>query len=130
MASRACYTSEQVVAFLDDGEAELDDCFFPGSDDELGFEEIEVAQSEDEDEDTKYDTINMYNILNSLWILLLSDSEGDSIQDDNSDPDGGIFDDVRCVHDYTTMSCCTKYCHNVIFVHYDCECVLVMGKGI
>ena len=65
-ASRACYTSEQVVAFLDDGEAELDDCFFPGSDDELGFEEIEVAQSEDEDEDTKYDTINMYNILNSL----------------------------------------------------------------
>ena len=66
MASRACYTSEQVVAFLDDGEAELDDCFFPGSDDELGFEEIEVAQSEDEDEDTKYDTINMYNILNSL----------------------------------------------------------------
>ena len=66
-ASRACYTSEQVVAFLDDdGEAELDDCFFPGSDDELGFEEIEVAQSEDEDEDTKYDTINMYDILNSL----------------------------------------------------------------
>ena len=65
-ASRACYTSEQVVAFLDDGEAELDDCFFPGSDDELSFEEIEVAQSEDEDEDTKYDTINIYNILNSL----------------------------------------------------------------
>ena len=63
-ASRACYTSEQVVAFLDDdGEAELDDCFLPSSDDELGFEEIEVAQSEDEDEDTKYDT---YNILNSL----------------------------------------------------------------
>ena len=28
-ASRTCYTSEQVVAFLDDdGEAELDDCFF------------------------------------------------------------------------------------------------------
>ena len=41
------------------------DDFFPGSDDELGFEEIEVAQSEDEDEDTKYDTINIYNILNS-----------------------------------------------------------------
>ena len=40
--------------------------FFLGSDDELGFEEIEVAQSEDEDEDTKYDIINMYNILNSL----------------------------------------------------------------
>ena len=32
--------------------------------------------------------------------MLLSDSEGDSIQDDDSDPDGGIFDDVRCVHDY------------------------------
>ena len=28
----------------------------PGSDDELGFKEIEVAQYEDEDEDTKYET--------------------------------------------------------------------------
>ena len=33
----------------DDDEGELDDCFFPGSDDELGFEEVEVAVSEDED---------------------------------------------------------------------------------
>ena len=51
-ACRACYTSEQVVAFID-GDAELDDCFFPGSDDELGFEEVEVGDSEDE-EDTRY----------------------------------------------------------------------------
>ena len=41
----ACYTSEQVV-FLSYGE--LDDCFFPGSDDDLGSEEVEVPQSEDE----------------------------------------------------------------------------------
>ena len=44
-ACRACYTSEQVVAFIDDGDAELDDCFFPGSDDQLGFEEVEVSES-------------------------------------------------------------------------------------
>ena len=44
----ACYTSEQVVSFLSDDDGELDDCFFPGSDDVLGFEEVEVPQSEDE----------------------------------------------------------------------------------
>lgn len=53
-ACRACYTSEQAVALIsDDDEAELDDCFFPGSDNELGFEEVEVAESENED--IKYD---------------------------------------------------------------------------
>ena len=36
-----------MVAFIND-EGELDDCFFPGSDDELGFEEVEVAKSEGE----------------------------------------------------------------------------------
>ena len=39
-----------MVDLLDDGEDadfELDDCFFPGSDDELGFHEG--------DEDTEYD---------------------------------------------------------------------------
>ena len=30
--------------------------------------------------------------------MLLSDSEGDSIKDDNSDPDGGIFDDVMITY--------------------------------
>ena len=60
--------------------------------------------------------------------MLLSDSEGDGIQDDSSDPDG-VFDDVRCMHDYILHTTrCTKYCHNVIFVDYDCECVLVMRK--
>ena len=44
---RACYTSEQVVSFLSDDDGELDDCF-PGSDDDLGFEEVEVPQSEDD----------------------------------------------------------------------------------
>ena len=52
-ACRACYTSKQVVAFInDDGDTELDDCYFLGSDDRLGFEEVEVAESEDED--TRY----------------------------------------------------------------------------
>ena len=38
--SRALLSTQQVVDNLDDGEAnfEMDDCFFPGSDDELGFE--------------------------------------------------------------------------------------------
>ena len=50
---RTCYTSEQVAAFMnDDDEGELDDCFYPGSDDELGFEEVEVGETEDEN--TRY----------------------------------------------------------------------------
>ena len=50
--SRALMNTQQVVDLLDDGEDgdfELDDCFFPGSDDELGFEEVEL-----EDEHTVY----------------------------------------------------------------------------
>ena len=49
---RTCYTSEQVAAFMNDDEGELDDCFYPGSDDELGFEEVEVGETEDEN--TRY----------------------------------------------------------------------------
>ena len=52
--SRALLNTQQVVDLLDDGEDadfEMDDCFFPGSDDELGFEEIEL-----EEEDTVYGT--------------------------------------------------------------------------
>ena len=50
--SRALLNTQQVVDLLDDGEDadfEMDDCFFPGSDDELGFEEVEL-----EEEDTVY----------------------------------------------------------------------------
>ena len=32
------------------------------------------------------------------------------------------------MHDYILHTTCTKYCHNVIFVDYDCECVLVVGN--
>ena len=49
---RALLNTQQVVDLLDDGEdadSEMDDCFFPGSDDELGFEEVEL-----EEEDTVY----------------------------------------------------------------------------
>ena len=55
MAGRVCralLSIQQVVDLLgdgDDGDFELDECFFPGSDDELGFEEVEL-----EDEDTVY----------------------------------------------------------------------------
>ena len=97
-ACRACYTSEQVVAFInDDGEAELDDCFYPGSDDELGFEEVEVAESEDED--TKYGNKYLHFLNLPLTTMLLSDSERDGDQDDDDNPDGGVSDDVRCVHE-------------------------------
>ena len=53
-------STQQVVALLDDGQDgdtdfELDDCFFPGSDDELGFEEVEL-----EDEDTVYANSTMF----------------------------------------------------------------------
>ena len=51
--SKALLSTQQVVDLLDDGENgdfELDECFFPGSDDDLGFEEVEL-----EDEDTVYD---------------------------------------------------------------------------
>ena len=50
--SRTLLSTQQVVDLLDDGEDadfEMDDCFFPGSDDELGFEEVEL-----EEEDTVY----------------------------------------------------------------------------
>ena len=37
--TRTVYRTDEVMAFLDeDGDAEVDDYFFPGSDDELGFE--------------------------------------------------------------------------------------------
>ena len=47
--SRTLLSTQQVVDLLDDGEdadLEMDDCFFPGSDDELGFEEVELEEDE------------------------------------------------------------------------------------
>ena len=38
--SRPHFTTDDLMAMLDDAE-ELDDCFAPGSDDELGFEDEE-----------------------------------------------------------------------------------------
>ena len=38
--TRTLYRTDEVMAFLDeDDDADLGDCFFPGSDDELGFED-------------------------------------------------------------------------------------------
>ena len=48
--SRGLLNTQQVVDLLDDGEDadfEMDDCFFPGSDDELGFEEVELEEEQD-----------------------------------------------------------------------------------
>ena len=44
--SSTLLSTQQVVDLLDDGEDadfEMDDCFFPGSDDELGFEEEDTV---------------------------------------------------------------------------------------
>ena len=46
-SSRSLFTGEQVLSLLDSGDEEdfghgLDEVFFPGSDDELGFEEEEI----------------------------------------------------------------------------------------
>ena len=42
MAAMLSINTQQVVDLLEDADFELDDCFFPGSDDELGFEEVEL----------------------------------------------------------------------------------------
>lgn len=48
------YRRDEVMALLDeDGDVELDNCFFPGSDDELGFEEEIV-------EDVRYTVFKQY----------------------------------------------------------------------
>ena len=62
-ADRAFLTAEEVVGLLDSDEeddylrdAGLEDIIFPGSDDELGFEEEEVddgRDSEEEDQETE-----------------------------------------------------------------------------
>ena len=62
-ADRAFLTAEEVVGLLDSDEeddylrdAGLEDIIFPGSDDELGFEEEEVddgSDSEEEDQETE-----------------------------------------------------------------------------
>ena len=44
--SRTLLSTQQVVDLLDDGDLEMDDYFFPGSDDELGFEEVELEEDE------------------------------------------------------------------------------------
>ena len=60
-------STQQVVDLLDDGEdadLEMDDCFFPGSDDELDFEEVEL----EEDETVYGNSIIKY----SYYLLLLN----------------------------------------------------------
>ena len=38
MAARTCYTSDEVLELLDSDHKDLDKVFFPGSDEEFGFE--------------------------------------------------------------------------------------------
>ena len=44
MAARACYTSE-VLGLFDSDDKDFDEVFFPGSDEEFGFEEEEIDGS-------------------------------------------------------------------------------------
>ena len=63
--SRTLLSTQQVVDLLNDGENddyELDECFFPGSDDELGFEEVELEG----EEDTMYGSV--YSIINIILV--------------------------------------------------------------
>ena len=62
--SRTLLSAQQVVDLLNDGENdyELDECFFPGSDDELGFEEVELEG----EEDTMYGSV--YSIINIILV--------------------------------------------------------------
>ena len=62
-ADRAFLTAEEVVGLLDSDEeddylrdAGLEDIIFPGSDDELGFEEEEVADGRDSEEEEDQET--------------------------------------------------------------------------
>ena len=67
--SRTLLSTQQVVDLLNDGENddyELDECFFPGSDDELGFEEVELEG----EEDTMYGSV--YSIINILVTTYLA----------------------------------------------------------
>ena len=50
--STLCFTGEEVIAFLDtDGDdGGMDDMFFPGSDDELGFLEEDEEEGDNEDQ--------------------------------------------------------------------------------
>ena len=50
----------------------MDDCFFPGSDDEVGFEEVEVAESEDKD--------TMYGIEYCTYFRLTFDTNAAQLQ--------------------------------------------------
>lgn len=53
----SCLTTEQVVGMLDSDEEltlseeeyNVDEVFFPGSDDELGFEEVEIGDKSDDE---------------------------------------------------------------------------------
>ena len=101
--SRTLLSTQEVVDLLDrdDNEAdiELEDNFFPGSDDELGFEEQEI-----ELEDTMYDIIGIQNsyYIATIYFPLLNFSEGDannSSSEDNNDDDSEP-DEVRCVQLY------------------------------
>ena len=61
--SRTLLSTQQVV---ENDDYELDECFFPGSDDELGFEEVELEG----EEDTMYGSV--YSIINILVTTYLA----------------------------------------------------------
>ena len=68
--SRPCFTGEEVVSLLDfDGG--LEDDFFPGSDDELGFLEDEDEEHHDESDPEEPTYAIRRSYLTKIVILLL-----------------------------------------------------------
>ena len=72
-----------MVDLLNDGgndDYELDECFFPGSDDELGFEEVELVGK-----DTMYGSV--YSVTNILVTTYLAETLVEIINSSSSPED-------------------------------------------
>ena len=50
-STRARYTGQQVLAFLDEEEDGMEDTFFPGSDEDLGMNESDNEGRDEEEEE-------------------------------------------------------------------------------
>ena len=106
--TRTLYRTDEVMAFLDeDGDADLGDCFFPGSDDELSFED-------DVPEDERYTQKNNSSTSSSKVLLIptFSASDGDGedsheVPDNSSEQsdDDTVPEHVRCVNEVCVCVC-------------------------
>lgn len=99
---RTHLTRDDVMAILDDAD-ELDDCFAPGSDDELGFED---DNEEEIEENEMY--MHNYTVKHCIYIILpgyclnreIGDDErldDDHLHFDNDNRPEDNYNGVRCV---------------------------------